>query len=223
MNAEKTSLTKDIEELISKSVEANKVFISESSKLLQQFTVSGKKNTSGLLQTNFITDAFYAYAKLNIQHLKNVLDLSVSLIKQAGTQSTEQTTTGNTNAEEEAAPSFVLKAEAEAGTVVSLSFLLDNIKEEAAMCKLVNTAYYYQPDNAVAENFVTDFSPQSFMLDPGAQLKVNIVVTTTNNAKPGLYISNVQVQGFEPAFFSICLTITETITKTSNNGRKKRK
>ncbi|MEP6846102.1 MAG: hypothetical protein ABI861_08860 [Panacibacter sp.] len=205
MNAEKTSFSKEIEELINKSVDVNKAFISESSRLMQQFTGPNRKNTVDIFKSNFLADAFTAYAKLNLQYMKNVLDLSVSLMRQAGEQGSENS--ANTSSEENSAPSFVLQAEAEAGSGISLSFLIDNIKEEEVICMLVNTPYYYQPDIAVAENFVTNFSPQSFVLKTGEQQKVKIDIITTKEAKPGLYISNVQVQGFEPTYFSVSLTI----------------
>jgi hypothetical protein len=79
-------LAKDIEELVSKSIEANKVFMSEGTRMLKQFTVSGNKQKPFTLNANFLTDAFNAYARMNIQHMKNMLDLSVSLFKQAGAQ-----------------------------------------------------------------------------------------------------------------------------------------
>jgi hypothetical protein len=132
------SLAKDIEELVNKSIEANKFFLSESSRIVRRFTTPGAKKTPNILPANFLTEAFNAYTKLNIQYLKNMVDLGVSLVKKAGEQPTNE---ANAESTATSAPTFVLEAEAEAGSTVTLSFLLDNIKRETVLCKLVNSPY----------------------------------------------------------------------------------
>jgi hypothetical protein len=210
MSAEKTSLAKDIEELLGKSIEANKVFMSEGTRMLKQFTLSGNKQNALALNTNFLTDAFNAYAKLNIQHMKNMLDLSVSLVKQAGVQ-TNDTSTHTT--EGTAAPSFTLTAETTAGNRVALSFLLDNIKPEDVNCMLVNTPYHLQNETANISNFDTVFTPQSFNLKTNERQKVDIEINIPSNITAGVYESNVQVKGFEPAFFNMLITVKELTEK----------
>jgi hypothetical protein len=215
------SLAKDIEELVNKSIEANKIFLSESSRIVRQFTKPGEKKTPNIFQANFLTDAFNAYTKLNIQHLKNMVDLGVSMVKKVGAQPTADPGAKAENAETSSAPSFVLEAEAEAGVNISLSFLLDNIKEETVLCNLVNSPYIFNADILVEENFITAFSPQSFRLGTDEQQRIHIDIAIPATAKPGVYISNVKVQGFEPAHFSIRLTVKEKSTKKAPNGRKK--
>jgi hypothetical protein len=214
------SLAKDIEELVNKSIEANKIFLSESSRIVRQFTKPGEKKTPNIFQANFLTDAFNAYTKLNIQHLKNMVDLGVSMVKKVGVQ---PTTDREAKAESTKtyAPSFVLEAEAEAGSNISLSFLLDNIKQEAVLCNLVNSPYIFNADVLVEENFITGFSPQSFRLGTDEQQRIHIDIAIPATAKPGVYVSNVKVQGFEPAHFSIRLTVKDTPTKKAPHGRKK--
>jgi len=71
MSAEKTTLAKDIEALLSKSIEANKVFMSESTRMLKQFTLSGNKQNAFALNANFFNgciqciceDEYPAYEK----------------------------------------------------------------------------------------------------------------------------------------------------------------
>lgn len=219
MDNEKSSLANDIQDLINKSIEVNKIFLSETSKLVRNITIPGEKKTSTVFQPNFFTEAFNAYAKMNIQHMKNMLDLGVSLVQKANAQST--TTAEQTQkTAEAAAPSFVLKGEAEAGNIILLNFLLDNIKQEAVLCTLVNTPYTLESDNLIQENFITTFSPQSFTLNTNAQQRINIDITIPPTAQPGIYSGNVQVQGFEPAYFLILLTVKETANKTTDNGRK---
>lgn len=206
MSDAKTSLTSDIQELISKSVEANKVFMNEGTRMLKEFKLSGNKQNAFALNTNFLTDAFNAYAKMNIQHMKNMLDLSVSLFKQAGAQ-TSDTSTQNTTGET-AAPSFTLSAEAAAGSTASLSFLLDNIKPEEVTCTLINSPYHLQGNETSIANFDTVFKPQSFNLKTNERQRVEIEVSIPANISEGIYECNVQVKGFEPAYFNILITVS---------------
>lgn len=208
MSDAKPSLAKDIEELVSKSIEVNKTFVNESTRMMKQFTLSGNKQNPFTLNPNFFTDAFNAYARLNIQHVKNMLDLSVSLFKQAGAQTNDSS--AQTTTEEAAPPSFTLTAETEPGDTVSLSFLLDNIKPEEITCMLINTTYHLQTDNSIA-NFDTVFTPQSFNLKTNERQKVDIEVSIPANITAGIYESNVQVKGFEPAYFNILITVKEPL------------
>lgn len=221
MDKRDSSLANDIQELINKSIEVNKMFLSETSKLVRGVTTPGEKKTPNIFQANFLTEAFSAYAKMNIQHMKNMLDLGVSLVQKANTQQTTETSENIETPTETPVPSFVLKGDVEAGNKISLNFLLDNIKQETVLCTLVNTPYNFQTDALIQENFTTIFSPQSFMLNTGEQKRINIDIDVPATANPGIYISNVQVRGFEPAYFSILLTVIETANKTFDNGRKK--
>lgn len=222
MDSSKSPLAKDIEELINKSIEINKFFLSESSKFVRQFTTTGEKKTATVFNTNFLTDAFSAYAKLNIQHLKNMMDLGVALMQQANTQQ-PQNDTSDIDVQTTTAPSFVLKGETKQGGKISLSFLLDNIKKDAVVCTLINTAYSFEDDTALQEDFVTNFTPQSFTLNTGGQQKVNIDIIVPLNTKPGTYTSNVQVKGFEPAYFSMFIMVTEKPNTTSTDNARKAK
>jgi hypothetical protein len=220
MDKQESSLSNDIQELINKSIEVNKLFLSETSKLVRNIATPGEKRTSTVFQTNFFTEAFNAYAKMNIQHMKNMLDLGASLVQKANTQ---QPADASPNTETNTAPieaSFVLEGDVVAGNKISFSFLLDNSKPEAVLCTLVNSAYNLQADAVTNENFATVFSPQSFMLNTGEQKRINIVIDVPADTMPGLYTSNVQVQGFEPAYFAIVLTVNETPNKTAINARK---
>ena len=223
MSEEKSSFTKDIEELVSKSIEANKIFLTEGTRLVKQFgNKKGDQEKINIFQPELISNVFNAYTKLNIQHLKNVIDLGISLVKQTGTKGPEGNFTKEGKAEE-AAPAFVLKASVYPATDAVLQFLLDNTKEQEVSCRLVNTDYTKQSNPPVQCIFKTSFSPQSFVLKPAASQTVNIDISIPANAGPGVYICNVQVQGFEPAYFSIYLTIIQKQSKTPANDRRKGK
>ncbi len=225
MEKEKSSLTKDIEELVNKSIEVNKFILTESSKFVRQFTTPGEKKIPSAFNANFLTDALTAYTKLNIQYLKSAMDLGVSLANKAGVQQTsaDNSTSASTTENTQEVPSFILNGEANQGGKLSLNFLLDNIKQEAVMCTLVNTGYKLQNDISVQENFVTTFIPQSFTLNTGGRQKVNIDINIPAGVKPGIYTSNVQVMGFEPAYFSMIITVKEITIQTPANDRKSKK
>ena len=219
MSEEKSSLAKDIEELVNKSIEANKIFMAEGTRLVKQLSnKAANKEPINLFQPQLISDVVNAYTKLNIQHLKNVIDLGVSLAKQAGhTQPADNSNTKTPGP----GPAFVLNGNAAAGSKTSLQFLLDNVKEQAVTCTMVNTDYILQSDFSVHPVFETRFTPQSFLLQPAASQTVVIDISIPANTLPGVYISNVQVKGFEPVFFSIDLNITDKQSKKTNGSKGK--
>jgi hypothetical protein len=225
MEKEKSTLAKDIEGLVNKSIEVNKFILNESSRFVRQFTTPGEKKIPTAFSANFLTDALTAYTKLNIQYLKSTMDLGVSLVKGAGTQQTsaDNSTSAATTENTREGPSFILNGEANQGGKLSLNFLLDNIKQEAVLCTLANTGYKLQNDIPVQENFETTFTPQSFTLNTGSRQKVNIDINIPTNAKPGIYTSNVQVMGFEPAYFSMIIIVKEITIQTPANDRKSKK
>lgn len=220
MSEDKSSFSKEIEDLINKSIEANKIFINEGSRLVKEISnKAANKEPINLFPPQMITDVFTAYTKLNIQHLKNVIDLGITLAKKAGITKTEDDNPANTIKPE---PSFILKATADAGTKASLHFLIDNVKEQPVTCNLVNTDYILQADFSIRPDFKTTFTPQSFLLQTAATQTVIITISIPVKTSPGLYISNVLVQGFEPSFFSIHLTINEQQSKTTHGSKGKR-
>ncbi|MGG9960482.1 hypothetical protein [Ferruginibacter sp. SUN106] len=221
MSEEKSGVTKDIEELVNKTIEANRFFLSEGANIFKQFT-SQSNNTkpAGFVQPEALTNAFNAYLKLNLQHAKNLIDLGVGIAKQS---ITKDTVPGEATEPDIATPAFILKAETIAGDKANLQFVLDNVKTDVVICQLVNTDYTFENDTTVQKKFTTIFNPQSFELKPGGVQTVKIEIATDKTAGPGTYISNVQVKGFEPAFFSIQLTLKENKPQQKGNGRKQTK
>lgn len=222
MENEQSTLANDIQDLINKSIEVNKIFLAETSKLVSEITAPGEKKTSTVFNRDLFSEAFNSYAKMNIQHMKNMLDLSASLVQKANTRDTTPAAEPAEDANDTASPAFVLKGEAKAGEKVSLDFLLDNIKQEDVLCTLVHSPYILESDNSKTENFPTTFSPQSFPLKTNAKQRIIIDISIPTTALPGTYLGNVQVQGFEPAYFSILITVKEASKKTTRNGRKKK-
>jgi hypothetical protein len=210
MESSKTSLTSEIEELVKKAAEANKVFINEGAKLVQQMG----KNTSGKqqipsVQPELLMDVFNSMVKLNIQHTSKLIDIGISFAKKITGQEedvTEQVFKDDTHTGTHQ-PAFELRAEIKAGETTTVPFLLDNIKKETVICQLVQSDFVHQSDASIKPGFQADFHPQSFPLEPSETKKVNIIVATQADAAPGVYLCHVQVLGFEPAFFSLYLTV----------------
>jgi hypothetical protein len=205
MAAGKNTILKDIEELVQKSAEANKLFITEGSKFIQQLGSKKSGENIKTFQPDAIANVVTAYMQLNIQHLKNMVDLGVSLTKEMMGQKNED----NETVSKENKPAFNLKGNGRPGSTINVHFLIDNVKTEAAVCTMINTAYTLEAVNTKQQNFITVFSPQAFTIEPGASQAVGISIKIPKKTTLGIYTSVAQVQGFEPAFFSISLTITE--------------
>lgn len=206
--ATETNLRKDIEELVNKTVDANKEFISESSRLFRQMATNpGSQSTFNIFQQNFFPKALNAYASLNIRHLKNMIDLGMCLTKEVMGSSATKENEVTEEVTETAQPAFALRANAKHGEKVMLQFVLDNFKKEETICEFVNTPYLNEADPSNVQDFETVFSPQSFSIDPGESKTINITIDIFKNTIAGIYTSNVQVKGFEPAFFTINITV----------------
>ena len=207
MNDRNTSLKRDIEELLNKTIEANKVFVSESTSLLQKMgEQKGSATKVNFFQNDFLSKALNAYTSLNIQHAKNMLDLGISLPRSINTTESESSSDSQ-DCDTEIAPAFILSATANVGSRVTLQFIVDNYKKEEVTCEFVRSPYLSQQNASNAKDFQTAFSPSTFLIAPGASQTVMIEIAIAKNTVPGLYISQVQIKGFEPAFFSIQVTI----------------
>lgn len=205
-----STFIKEIETLVRKSAEANKAFLTEGTKFIRQLGSStGKENVS--IQTDLLKDAFNAYVKLNIQHAGHLIDLGLELTKRFnGTVETPpEPANGSPDQEDVSKPAFILKATAPAGTTAKVLFMVDSDKKDPMMCKLVQTDFVYQKDFGVKPGFRTTFIPGTFELLPSGSQKVEIQVKIPATARPGMYESHLQIQGFEEAFFSLFITVSE--------------
>ncbi|GAB3021921.1 hypothetical protein GCM10027051_29010 [Niabella terrae] len=205
------NLKQEIQDLVNKTIEVNKSFLKEGSALLQQFTTkdtaAGSRQAKAVFQSNLLSQAINAYATLNIRHLKNMMDLGMELTRQAVKTAGSATTTAD---EEETAvePSFILQQSVKAGSSTRFQFVMDNDKSEAVTVQLIHSAY--RPDVATDAglDFPTVFKPARFVLDPGAEQRVDLRITVPKKTAAGTYTAQVQVSGFEPAYFRIQLDVT---------------
>jgi len=228
MSKEKDDFSKDVESIFKKTIDINKHYLKQSTTLFKEFGTSGRNLKSiSPLRTEVMMGAFTSFAKLSLDHYKNMMDLGFALTKKAfvADDIREQ------EEENPEAPSFVLSAEAHPGTEVNLRFILDNVKEDKAECQLIYSEYVNEEDPDNSHNLLTTFTPQSFHLPPGISQNVAIHIAVDADLSPGIYQSKVQVMGFEPAYFLVRLTITpkpldtppkKPTKKTSGNGRGKK-
>jgi stress-induced morphogen len=215
MSEQKFPFAKEMEELLQKSMEANKIFMSESSKFMSRLSnqAATKEN---IFKTDIVSDAFTAYAKLGIQHVKNMIDLGVSLVQQKDTGSAPQE-----NNDTATTPAFELRGSGVAGSSIMLQFVLDNVKKEEVLCELIHTDYSSRQNAAtITHNIPTSFTPQAFQLAPATSQTVDITIQLPRQLPAGEYCSHVQVKGFEPAFFAIYITITTPSSKAAAHGSK---
>ncbi len=229
MEKEKDDFSKDVESILKKTININKQYLKQGTELVKEFGNSGKNTKNlNLFQPQNLLSAFTQFTKMNLDHYKNMMDLSFEISKKAF-QSAESEQNDDENPEE--SPSFVISATVNPGESVSLEFLLDNVKTEEVTCQLVNSEYINSEEPGNGYNFKTVFQPQSFQLEPSASQTVKIRISVEKEIVLGTYQSKVQVVGFEPAYFLIQLNITQKqaeepknkqTKKPAGNGRRKK-
>jgi hypothetical protein len=119
-------------------------------------------------------------------------------------------------------PSFVLRGSGKPGEVVTLQFVLENTKSETAKCELVSTAFIEENHPENIASIKTSFAPQSFVQQPGESNTVSISIDIQHNTHPGTYISDVNVVGFEPSYFSLVITVEPSPQQSTHAKSKKR-
>lgn len=211
MSQAQDEITKDIEGIVKRTIEINTQYFKEGSNLVSQLSNSSKqKKTINPFQPKLIAGAFTAFAKLNLDHYKNIVDLGFEFSKKIIHSDSEADNDGATNEE----PAFVLKETAFVGGKALLQFVLDNTKTEKAICTLENLDFINKNNPNDTQNFKTTFIPQSFNLNPGESQTIKIEIKTGAKVAPGDYQSKVRVLGFEPAHFLINLSVIKKPVKT---------
>lgn len=208
---EQTSITQDLESLFKKTTEANKIFFLESAKFIKNISASNVKGENIFAtQKQLFKDAVNLFVKLNIQHTSNLIDLGVAITKKMNQQAggNDNDTSKGDETTGETKPAFVLNVSAAAGTTATTQFLLDSDKKDPVVCNLVQSSYEFQNDPSVKVPFETTFIPQSFQLNFGQPHKVEIKIEIPADAKEGIYLGNIQVDGFEHTYFSLFINVT---------------
>jgi hypothetical protein len=210
MSEQQSTITQDIENLLKKTTEANKLFLTESVKFVKQLSSSKIKGEELFTtQKQLLKDAVNLFVKLNIQYTSNLIDLGVAVTKRLNQNlNTKENSSSEQRDSSDNKPAFVLNISGAAGETVTAQFLLDSNKEEPVICNLKQTEYTFENDPSVKEIFETTFNPQSFEILQGQSQKVDINIKIPDDVKEGVYLSNIQVDGFEHTFFSLYITVT---------------
>ena len=209
MSEQQSTITQDIENLFKKTTEANKLFLTESVKFVKQLSSSKIKGEELFTtQKQLLKDAVNLFVKLNIQYTSNLIDLGVAVTKRLNQNlNTKENSSSEQRDSSDNKPAFVLNISGAAGETVTAQFLLDSNKEEPVICNLKQTEYTFENDPSVKEIFETTFNPQSFEILQGQSQKVDINIKIPDDVKEGVYLSNIQVDGFEHTFFSLYITV----------------
>jgi hypothetical protein len=210
MSEQQSTITQDIENLFKKTTEANKLFLTESVKFVKQLSSSKIKGEELFTtQKQLLKDAVNLFVKLNIQYTSNLIDLGVAVTKRLNQNlNTKENSSSEQRDSSDNKPAFVLNISGAAGETVTAQFLLDSNKEEPVICNLKQTEYTFENDPSVKEIFETTFNPQSFEILQGQSQKVDINIKIPDDVKEGVYLSDIQVDGFEHTFFSLYITVT---------------
>ena len=221
MSKEKEAFSKVVEEALNKTIEANKVFLNESTKFFSQLGKRDATSNLNIFRGEALSNAFSQYMKLSLDHFNNLVDLGVNFIRNVNNSNTADTPPPP-GAADAGQPSFVLEKEVAAGDQVSFQFLLDNVKQDTVTCQLVHTGFTGAAGDS-ADHFNIVFTPLVFELPSGESRSIDITVHVAAGTTPGFYASRVQVKGFEPAYFSIQLIVIESTNQPKADGRKKDK
>ncbi len=218
MSTKKSDIANDLQGLLKRTIEINTRYFKEGSELVREITqtTTGTDKKINFVQPDIVARAITAFARLNLEHYQNVLDLGLKLTRQAVSDPRDQDFEA-----EPMKPAFELSGTVTPGGKIKMDFLLDNTMNEQVKCQFKNTAFTLDSDPSVSYEFHTEFSPQSFLLAPGESQKITIETSVESAVKPGNYTSRVEVLGFEPLFFLIRLNIPENPTKKSGNDKKK--
>ena len=216
MNEKQNSIAKDLEQLFKKTVEANQLFLSEGVRFVKNLsssTLKGEDLVSG--QKELMNDTFNQFVKLNIQYASNLVDMGIALSQKMSRPSdirseapfAPDNPSHPDNPSQPDKPAFVLNVSGSPDTSITTQFLLDSDKKDPVLCHLIHNGYRSQQDTAIEAAFETVFLPQSFQLLFGEPQKVTIEIKLPADAKEGVYLSNVRVEGFENIFFSLYVQV----------------
>lgn len=225
MSSSSNNFSKNFENIVEQTIEINKQYLKEGTEIIKQISNSNTaKKDINLLQPENIVDTLTELTKLNLNHYKNMLDLSLTFVKKSFLQTNEQEDdTDDTTNETDLEPAFVLSATLFDGSSTTLKFVLENEKKEVANCRLINSEYVNDADTSDRQVFETFFEPQAFQLEAGNSISVNINIKVGLNAKAGDYTSKVQVIGFEPAYFLINLKVQNKINSKNETTKRRKK
>lgn len=202
------NITQNVEGIAKQVLDINKEYINKSINVISRLQEGSAKEKITNINKELIGEVFSGIMKLNLEYYSKILDYGFSVTNQILSSQNNQ----------ETAASFTLSATGKLGSVINLEFVLDNTKEEKAFCQFESSTFINVDNQTENPEISISFEPQSFELDKGKSVKINIACTVSGKSLLGTYCTSVKVIGFEPAYFTIVLNIEKN---TNTNARKK--
>ncbi len=205
------NFTKNIEDISRQIADINKDYLHQTVSIIEQLKSGSVQNKITNINQDVIADVFNGIVKLNLEYYGKLMNFGLSVTKQVLGAEDQQTDSA-----------FTLSGSGLAGSSIQMSFVLDNTKNEKALCELQCSLFSNIDNQTETEEIQAFFKPQSFELNSGESAQVTVICEVARNIPSGTYYATVRVQGFEPAYFTIVLTIDSDQTNSENNepGKK---
>ncbi|MEG1592086.1 hypothetical protein [Chryseobacterium sp.] len=196
------NMAKNMEDITKQVLDINRNYINKSIDVIGLLKEAGNAKKITNINQDLVVDVFNGIVKLNLEYYAKLVDFGFSVTNQILSPSQESST----------GSSFTLSGKVKPGEIITLQFVLDNPKSEAVLCELQYSSFLNIDDQTENPEISATFSPQSFELEPEKSMTIDISCPVSKASKLGTYFSHVKVLGFEPAYFTIILTIEKPIT-----------
>lgn len=197
------NMAKNMEDITKQVLDINRNYINKSIDVIGLLKEAGSSKKITNINQDLVADIFNGIVKLNLEYYAKLIDFGFSVTNQILSPSQESST----------GSSFTLSGKVKPGEMITLQFVLDNPKSEAVLCELQYSFFLNIDDQTENLEISAKFSPQSFQLEPEKSMTIDILCPVSKTSKLGTYYSHVKVVGFEPAYFTIILTIEKPITR----------
>lgn len=198
------NINQSAEDITQQVLDINKKYVQKGIGLIGKLTESSATDKIANINQDTLVGIFTGLVKLNLEYYSKVMDFGFEVTNQLLSSSKSESTES----------SFTVSGNVQPGPSVELSFVLDNTKNENVLCQLESTSFLDATSQQESNDISVLFSPQSLELQPGASAQILIICSAGKQIVPGTYYSYAKVTGFEPAYFTIVLTI-EKNTRTN--------
>lgn len=202
------NITQNVEDITKQVLDINRKYINKSVDIIGKLKNGAAAEKITNIDQDLIADVFAGIVKLNIDYYSKLMDYSFSI--------TDRILSPRTT-EEEVGSSFTLSGKGNPGATIEMEFVLDNSKKEKVFCELQSTKFINSDDETENSEISVSFQPQSFELESGGAANIGVICNISKEAAAGTFHSFVKVLGFEPAYFTIVITIEKNTMPNANN------
>lgn len=201
------NINQHVADIAKQVIEINENYVNKSIDMIAKLKDHSVSEKITNIDQDTIVGIFNRLVKVNLECYSKLMDFGFEATNQLLSAKNETTES-----------SFTLSGHLKPGGSLDLSFVLDNTKSENVFCQLENSSFLNSDNQQESPDIEVVFSPQSFELLPGATTKVLATCSSGKQTTPGTYYAYAKVIGFEPAYFTIVLTI-EKNTRTNANQK----